>query len=229
MNGEFSEGLFQPDGKNHLLSSENFGKTPKAVILVTGYPEGPNELAKSSKATLDAFFEKANEKTSMAQVYTGSLFPGPIRDLPEHLKHALDKAGDSTRIELVVYSAGAMSLIGLPEEYFDRIDSLTFISPLVGQESIREDSSYRHARFLMRPFAGIPNIDSYRKSITPLIKNLQERGRPINVILGEKDGLINNESVQKLFQDKFPDVPITITINPRGHAATVEEVLTPVN
>lgn len=226
MSGEFSEGLFQPDGKKHFLPSENFGKTPKAVILVTGYPEGPNELAKSSKATLDAFFEKADEETAIAQVYTGNVFrPSDLSRLPEYLQYALDKAGNS-RINLIVFSAGALSLMNLPEEYWQRIDSLTLISPLVGKGGIRDDNItsnfYRFAVFLTNPVTKIPTTDEYLKSIAPLVNNLREQGKPVEVILGEKDELINSRFVQKLFQEKFPG--ISIAIKPRGHAPSVDEI-----
>lgn len=247
MAGEFSEGLLYPpssfpkevrlwpdnkltllsDKTNHLLFSPEFGKAPRAIILVTGYPERAGMLADSSGTTLEGFFGQANEEISMAQVYTGSIFPRPVSDLSYYLKHALEEAGDSTKIDLVVYSAGAISLKGIPEKCFDRIDSLTFVSPLVGRKGVRQDSRYsrKWVRALMR-IAGIPKTDDYAKSIDPLIKNLQKRGKPINVVLGEKDELIDNEAVEKLFKDNFPDVPITT--NPRTHAATIEEILTPI-
>ncbi|MDD5147749.1 MAG: hypothetical protein PHV63_04365 [Candidatus Daviesbacteria bacterium] len=221
------------DKANHVLYSLELGQTPRLLILVTGYPEGKGELANSAGVTLEGFFKQANNEIAMAQVYTGSRYnPRQIVNLSKYLKHTLDIVGNSTPVDLVVYSAGAMSLTGIPQEYFDRINSLTFISPVVEVGSIKKVSESKYARFLkgvLKKITGIPSINEYFKSITPLIEDLQQRSRSVNLILGEKDDVVNNGDVQKAFHDHFAHVPITFTINSRNHATTVEEVLTPVS
>lgn len=185
------------------------------MIIVTGYPEGPNQLAQSSRTSLDFLFDKANKETAVAQVYLGP-DPRQIKALPDYLKNALDKGNQVT---LIVFSAGALSLERLPAEYFPKISSLVLISPVVGNESLRSNLS----RYITTLAKILPGKDDYLKSLTPLFKKLQEENRPIKVVLGEKDQFIKSESVRQSFFEKFPD--LSVAVKPRGHTPSPEEIL----
>lgn len=207
------------DEAHHLLCSENFGKTPEAVILFTGFPEGPNELAHSNNSNLSELFGKAGEQTAIAQVYIGPDWRDLInrKRLRRNLHFALEQAGDC-QIKLVVLSAGALSLEReLPEEYRRKIVSLTFFSPLAGTVSVRGQLA-KKATLLV-----FPSPEKYQDALSPLANRLLLEGKPFELILGKRDNFVDSEAVARSFERRFPK--IRITIKNRGHAPTPQEII----
>lgn len=207
------------DKTHHLLCSENFGKTPKAVILFTGFPEGPNELAHSNNSNLFELFKKADEETVVAQVYIGPDWRDLIkrRSLRHNLRFALEQAGDS-EIKLVVFSAGALSLEEeLPEEHRRKIVSLTLISPLAGTVSVRGRLA-KKATLLV-----FPSPEKYQDAISPLANRLLVEGKPFELILGKGDAFVDSEAVARSFEKRFPKMKITEL--ERSHAPTPQEII----
>lgn len=207
------------DKKNHLLASKNFGHAATSIVIVTGFPEGPNQLAQSEGTKLDTFFAQASPERAIAQVYLGSNLRD-IQRLSLYLDQVLARAGNSA-VKLMVFSAGAQSLVNLPKENYPKIASLTIFSPLIGGESLgpKIPRIFRlAAAFLLR----IPKTSEYLETIASLIKALDHK--PVEVVLGESDQFINSRWVKEAFGQRFPQIPITLLS--RGHPPTPEELLT---
>lgn len=207
------------DEAHHLLCSENFGKTPKAVILVTGFPEEANELAHSNNSNLSELFAKAGEQTTIAQVYIGLDWRDLIgrKKLKRNLHFALEQAGDC-QIKLVVLSAGALSLEKeLPEKYCRKIVSLTLFSPLAGTAAVRGPQIFKGIASI-----AFPTTEKYQDSLSPLVNRLILEGKPVRLILGKEDKFINSEAIKKEFGRRFPRMEISV--RKRGHAPSPEEI-----
>jgi len=53
------------DRQHRLLHSASWERSPRAVLIVTGIPEGPNELAQSEHSDLGSLFARADEETAV--------------------------------------------------------------------------------------------------------------------------------------------------------------------
>ena len=215
------------DPEHHLFCTITFGQAPVAVTIVTGIPEGANELARSTGSGMDWFFAQANEDTGVAQVYVGSR-PADIlrvfRRLPPWFRYALQQAAGAKEIHIAVFSAGVFALSAfrdLSTEPFERISarlqSLTLASPFLGTDCVASPALRSVVRLL-----GFPSTAQTLDAIAPLIENLQAQGRPVRAILGQEDPVIDGKRARDALQHRFLDT--SIVVKPRQHAPSPEEL-----
>lgn len=215
------------DIQHHFVHSTNYGQTHRAVVVVTGIPEGANELARSEGYTLDPIFARADEETAVAQVYIGGRpldVLGVRRRLPGYFEHGLRQAAATQEIHMAAVSAGMFALAAFREmsaEAFQRaraqVQSLTLASPFAGTDCIGNTAVRVAARLL-----GFPSTKDALQSIAPIIEALLERGRMVRVNLGERDQLIDSEAAAAAFSQRFPDT--VVVRKPRRHGPAPEEL-----
>ncbi len=215
------------DMQHHLLYSSNYGKTDRAVIVVTGIPEGQNELARSEGYTLEPLFAKVDDETAVAQVYIGGKVLDVLdvrRRLPGHFEHGLRKAARTQEIHVSAVSAGMFALAAfkdMPAEAFLRIStqvqSLTLASPFAGTDCIGNTALRMTAHLL-----GFPSTEEALDSIARIIDSLLESGRVVRVNLGQQDQLIDSEAAAAAFSQRFPGA--SIVLKSRRHGPPQEEL-----
>jgi hypothetical protein len=225
------EGRALPEGtflfpENHLLATENFGETERSVCLFTGYPEGANELTTSGGGTyLDSVFGEAIRRgIGFGQVYMGS----NLKDFKkswDYAAHALDKTRGSKNT-VGFYSASNLTLVN-PSMTSYEFERLVMISPFFGRESVGKNLSAA-LRFTLQllnfwPGITIPHTDEFLDSIAPLMKNLQEGGKPVELYLGKDDVLLDSYQIEKLVVERFPWVHTEM--EDRGHGIKPEKIV----
>jgi hypothetical protein len=211
----------------HLLHTHYLKTACRVVLIATGVPEGPNELAQSEGYTLDSLFARADEGTAVAQVYVG---PRPLdilrvsQRMPSWLRHALLQAKGAEQIHISAMSAGVVALWAfrdLPADLFrrtaGRVSSLTLASPFLGTGCARHAVVRLLARLL-----GFPSTSAVLDSIAPLVESLLERQRPVQVNLGDRDQLIDHEVAAAAFSARFPAA--SLIVRPRRHGPPPEEL-----
>jgi hypothetical protein len=196
-------------------------------VVVTGIPEGANELARSEGYTLDPLFQRVDDETAMAHVYIGGSLLDVLdvrRRLPRYFEHCLQRADTSQIIHISVVSAGAFALGAfgeMPPERFERmsaqVQSLTLASPFAGSDCIGNTALRAAARLL-----GLPGTADALESMAPLIDTLLRTGRTVRVHLGEDDQLIDSQGAAAAFSQRFPDA--SIVLKPRRHGPPPEEL-----
>lgn len=208
---------------HHLLRSNNWGMTRTAVLLVTGIPEEANELSRTEGTYLDTLFGRADEQTAVAQVYVGGKVGdilGVAQRLPAHLRYAWGLLGNTDKVHVATFSAGALALRALaemPEAERSRVHSLTLASPLLGKDCARSPS----LRWLARGLS-LPMMAQYLDAIAPLVEGLLAQERPVRVAFGQRDPLIASDPGAEAFRGRFPQA--SVEVKPRAHAPAAEEL-----
>lgn len=209
------------DAKYHLLASSNFRAegVQRTRLIVTGMPEGANKISDSANAYLDDFFRQQNAETAYGQIYAPFVL-GNWSRYRDYLEHALESAGRP--VDLLVYSAGAFSLLGLPEKYWGAIRSLTFASPLVGRDALTKGQG--GAQRIMAALIGsrLPTADAYISSIDGLLERLLADGVSVKVSLGSLDTLLDNRVIADAFQrynSERTRIPVETVDRPHGLTA----------
>ena len=196
-------------------------------MVVTGVPEGPNELARSEGYTLDRLFARADEETAVAQVYIGGKLLDVLdlrRRLPGYFEYGLQQAAATEEIHISAVSAGIFALAAFNEmetEAFRRakvqVQSLTLASPFAGTDCIGNTALRAAARLL-----GFPTTKDTLESIARIIEALLERGRLVRVNLGEQDQLIDSNAAAAAFTQRFPGTMVVLAS--RRHGPPPEEL-----
>lgn len=220
--GRKKEAVFAPgiyiDTPHHFLYSENWGEetVKKRWLIVTGSPEGPNRLSDAEETTLGELFEKASPDLAVGQVWTGFDLGPSLKNNRFYLREGLARAGGS-KINLIVFSAGALSLFDLPEELREKVSAITFVSPEVGRDSAKGKLSQAMAQGL-----GAVSTEQYFDNVSSFIVDLRNRNLPVRVVLGQKDDIIDTQFVASQFKKRFG---IEAEWVDRGHAPSPSEVI----
>jgi hypothetical protein len=167
-------------------------------------------------STLDDFFRQHDHQTACGQVWAPTP-SGSWAGYRRSLEHAL--LASHAPVDLVVYSAGAMALMGLPSEAWGRIRSLTFASPLTGANVLPKGFSAAVAAILF------PSTDRYMRSIAGLLDRLRAEGATVRVSLGGRDTVLDNARIAAQFSRYDPGGrQIQIEIIDRPHGMTALDV-----
>lgn len=212
---------------HHLVHSTNYGHTHRAVVVVTGIPEGAFELARSDRYSLEPLFARVDDETAVAQVYIGgqALDVLDVRGrLPGYFEHGLRKAAATQEIHVSAVSAGMFALAAfrdMPAETFQHISaqlqSLILTSPFAGTDCIGNTALRVAARLL-----GFPSTKDALESIARIIESLLHKGKVVRVNLGERDQLIDSDTAAAAFSQRFPG--ISAVLKPRRHGPPPEEL-----
>jgi hypothetical protein len=215
------------DMQHHLVHSTNYGHTDRAILIVTGIPEGAKELARSEGYTLAPLFAQADDETAVAQVYIGSRILDVLdvrKRLPGYFMHGLRQAAATQEIHISAVSAGMFALAAfreMPDEAFQRISmqvqSVTLASPFAGTDCIGNTALRMTARLL-----GFPSTKDALGSIARIVESLLQRDRMVRVSLGEQDQLIDSEAAAAAFSQRFPGA--SVMLKPRRHGPAPEEL-----
>jgi hypothetical protein len=210
------------DSRNHLLASSNFQseEVKRTRVIVTGMPEGPNKVSDSTNSYLDDFFAEQNQETACGQIYAPNLLGNWAR-YRDYLEHTLGHARGP--VDLLVYSAGAISLMGLSKEFWGDIRSLTFVSPLVGREAFSPGSDPVKKMMAVLLGSRLPPADKYMSSIDELLEHLMAAGVTVRVNLGSGDTLLDNTVIADRFSRynaARTRIPIEIADRPHGMTAS---------
>lgn len=215
------------DSRHHLVHSGNYGHIGRAVVVVTGIPEGANELARSESYTLQPLFARVDDEIAVAQVYVGGRALDVLsvrRRLPGYFEHGLRMAAATHDIHVSAVSAGMFVLAAfrdLPAVTFQRLSaqlqSLTVASPFAGTDRIGNTALRMAARLL-----GFPSTTDALESIARIIESLLHTGKMVRVNLGERDQLIDSEAAAAAFSQRFPGV--SAVLKPRRHGPPPEEL-----
>lgn len=199
---------------NSLFTPEyaNENNTQPHRLLVTGYPEEAGMIVSSNpKQTLDDYFLVSNEQR--AQVALGAN-PFKLKERAQNnLQYALEIS--SQPVDLIVYSAGALSLMNLPEQYWEKIKSITFVSPMIGSDVI-QDGVFKYLATVL----GIPDSQTYLQNISPVLRHLQNLKKPLSLFVGAEDEILNSTQIVQSFQGPSP----TYTDPKRHHAISAQEI-----
>lgn len=202
------------DNSYHFLYTNNWADEAvwKRWLIVTGAPEGPNKLSNSEGTTLNELFVRFSSELAVGQVWTGI----DLKRNRFYLQEALKRSKDLP-VSLLVFSAGALSLIDLPKEFYKKIVSLAIVSSVAGWGCLRGSVAQLTGRVF-----GMPATDDYLDNVVPFIADLKERGVPISVTLGKKDTILDSDFIASKFQDRLG---ITAVFEDRGHAPSPERLV----
>jgi hypothetical protein len=126
-------------------------------------------------------------------------------------------------VDLLVYSAGAISLMGLSKEFWGDIRSLTFVSPLVGREAFSPGSDPVKKMMAVLLGSRLPPADKYMSSIDELLEHLMAAGVTVRVNLGSGDTLLDNTVIADRFSRYNAErtrIPVEIADRPHGMTAS---------
>jgi hypothetical protein len=177
-------------------------------------------FSRTTGVTLREVFEKTVKKDqAFAQVYLGGR-PADLKKYPKYLGRALELVADDAEVDLFVYSAGAMSLVG--RDMDKRINKITFISPFIGRESLKGDPE-ACAAYIFGGVVDVPKIDEYFDSINTFVRHVIDRDKEVAVEVGTQDKIISSDNVINGFRERFFD-KVEIRLNERAHAPSQSEI-----
>lgn len=194
------------DQEHHLVYTNNLSTASKAIILVTGYPEGPNILADlKPKQTLDEIFSLAPTKeTAFIQTYLGPSLLA-LKRLPSHINKALELV-EGKPTTMAVFSFGAQSLKNL--QIPETINHLALISPIVSPDCLQGKLTSLAVKTFGKTLS-IPSATEYRQNISPLINHIQTYPQfKLDLILGTKDSIANSEKIKEILLTIFPKIAL---------------------
>jgi len=209
------------DKEHHLVYTDNLSTASKAIILVTGYPEGPGILADlKPKQTLSEIFSLAQEnQTAFIQTYLG---PNPLalKKLPANINKALELI-EGKQTNLTVFSFGAQSLRNL--QIPETINQLTLISPVISPDCLQSKFTSLAVKALSKTLS-VPSATEYHQNISSLINHVQTHPQfKLNLVLGTKDTIANSEKIKKILLSIFPK--ITLHEKNRDHVPPNNELV----
>jgi len=204
---------------SNLADSKEREAVESVLAVVTGFPEGAGMISNSEERDTSSFMENGVGKRGAAQIFIGF----EIFKIGENLNKFFEDFGDK-EIDLVVFSLGGKALPELKEKYWGKIKSLRIVSSWGGPKTLAKDAYKKVAEIAsITDVLNVSSTEEYSEQIAGLIKNLQERGVAIEVVLsaGANDGMIDNEEVKNLMRGLSVD---NIIEKKRGHSPTENEM-----